>query len=78
MTHVFNTTDEAETAANEMYLVRNPQGTTERLYGWIPNPDGAGYVLKGMDERWQLVDGKWAFVEPELPARPSLPELPTA
>ena len=63
MTHVFATIEEAETASNEMYLVMRPEGTTELWYGWLPNPDGSGYILHGMDERWELVDGKWIFSE---------------
>jgi len=61
--HIFPTIEAAEVAANEMYLVMRPEGTTERLYGWLPNPDGEGYVLSGMDARWALVDGKWTLEE---------------
>lgn len=65
MTYIFNTVEEAEAASNEMYLVMRPEGTTELWYGWLPNPDGAGYILAGMDERWQKVDGKWVLADPE-------------
>ncbi|NBQ13110.1 MAG: hypothetical protein EBU31_00505 [Proteobacteria bacterium] len=59
MTHVFASIEEAEAASNQMYKVMRPEGTTELWYGWLPNPDGEGYILSGMDERWALVDGKW-------------------
>lgn len=63
MTYVFTTTEEAEQAANEMYLVVRPEGTTERLYGWVANLDSTGFILYSMDERWRKVDNKWLLVD---------------
>lgn len=57
----FETKEAAEQASNEMCKLKNPEGTTELLYGHLV-VDGK-FVLQGVDERFQLVDGKWAWVE---------------
>lgn len=61
MMYEFDTREAAEQASNEMYKVKNPDGTTELLYGHLVI-DGK-FVLQGVDERFQMVDGQWGWVE---------------
>ena len=64
--YAFDTKAAAEAASNEMFKLKNPDGTTELLYGYLV-VDGK-YVLQGVDERFQMVDGAWAWVEPSQQA----------
>lgn len=38
--YIYDTQEEAETASNQLFLALNPDGTTERLYGWMITQDG--------------------------------------
>lgn len=58
----FETKEAAEQASNAMFLLKNPEGTTELLYGHMV-VDGK-YVLQGVDDRFQFSDGVWSWVEP--------------
>ncbi len=66
----FDTAEQAEAAANAMYKVWNPEGTTEMLYGYL-EVDGK-FVLQDVDRRFQIIDGQWVFVEPSPDTSQSL------
>lgn len=57
----FETKEAAEAASNAMFLLKNPEGTTELLYGFMLE-DGQ-YVLQGVDECFVCTDGVWSWVE---------------
>lgn len=61
----FETKEAAEAASNAMFLLKNPEGTTELLYGHMI-VDGK-YVLQGVDDRFQFSDGSWKWVEGGAP-----------
>jgi hypothetical protein len=61
--YTFDTKAAAEQASNEMFKLKNPEGTTELLYGYII--ENGKYVLQGVDERFVLVDDKWTWQEPQ-------------
>jgi hypothetical protein len=49
MNNLYKTQQEAEKASNSLFLEKNPEGTTELLYGWILTAKGE-FQLVGAPE----------------------------